>query len=292
MVFLNRSLKLVLLGLALWSPASAQTGFTTLGSSLYAIDLDAIGTPGFATFIGDVGLQAGPVALDPVGDLFVISHTASPALYRLDPTDATPTMIGVLGVPMIGPRDLAFAADGSLWLTSDSGLFSLDASSGQATQVTGSTSAWAIVALSNRLLATHHAGGPVPAQLVELDRGTGSSTPLFDLPSGSSLGSPLLMDAAPDGDLRLLYVNAPPVTPPAYSYQIFEVDPGTGVATAQGPTFGTVPERYLGLALTAPTGPLATEVPTLGALGLLVLSLTMAVGVLLALRGRRGTSTV
>lgn len=107
------------------------------GGVLYAVDLDAASSALIGTTLAFDGLDFAPD-----GTLYGLSQspaaTADPALYTIDPSDGTATLVGVTDFPSVPGDNLAglsFRSDGTLWAVWNGSLFTIDPDTAQTTLV-------------------------------------------------------------------------------------------------------------------------------------------------------------
>lgn len=105
---------------------------STSGDSLYAWT-DLNGTPTF-TEIGEIGLSLLiGIAVNPVDGLLYGYDSGTEALYRIDATDGTPTLIGESGLSLDAIGGMDFAPDGTLLLSQGDDLFTVNIADGSLT---------------------------------------------------------------------------------------------------------------------------------------------------------------
>jgi hypothetical protein len=105
------------------------------GGNLATVDLDAADSSLPVSTLAFDGLD---FALD--GTLYGLSQspagTADPALYTIDPSDGSTTLIGVTDLPAVPGDNLAslsFRSDGTLWAVWNGSLFTLDPDAAETT---------------------------------------------------------------------------------------------------------------------------------------------------------------
>ncbi len=105
------------------------------------------------TVIGETGINLTDIAFAPNGDLYGVSFSN---LYRINPNDASPTLIGAHGIP--NGNALVFNSDGALYAASSSTtrLYRIDPSTAISTDLgtTGFQSAGDLAFVGGRLLLT------------------------------------------------------------------------------------------------------------------------------------------
>jgi murein DD-endopeptidase MepM/ murein hydrolase activator NlpD len=106
-------------------------------SSAYLFRIDDFATNPQTTDIGNTGLNAPAIAIDPTSGVLYAIEPGHAFLYRLDAQSGAPTFIGDTGLAAAGLVALACDRQGRLftWGQTDSNLYQLDPQSGAATLI-------------------------------------------------------------------------------------------------------------------------------------------------------------
>ncbi len=267
---------------------AAPIGYVSSFDRLYRVDL---GT-GQQTLVGDVRLASNErvrdvegLAFAPDGTLFAVSD-ASEILLRIDAATGVATVIGNLGLAGQGTGSgnnldfgLGFTCDGRLWLSAETAqkLWEVNVTTG-ATRTVGSLGA-KITGLAARGMQLYGIGASGDERLYRIDTATGASTVV-----GTTLGPNLRyddggLDFDADGNLWAVFDYRP--TEPNRASDLARIDATTGIATLTGRSIADDGE---GLAIAppvcdAPSGAVATSVPTGSTAGqILLAALLLALG--------------
>ncbi len=274
---------LVLLILGAGPAGAGVVGFTEVDDQLAEVDphtgeLETIGPTGL-TSVSIVALTEGPDGLfhGVVGGF----GSAEDQLVRIDPLTGAAVVVGDLGVD--DATGLAFDAGGTLWLSADGGLFSVDPVSGAATL--GQALAEGITSLASwdGTLFGFTRDDDVTS-LVTIDPSDGTVTVVADLPPG---GTVTAADFDGQGTLwfRQVFVTPGALILPFFTYYRMP-DPPNGVPVQTFGAGGPPPPPGLiaeASSLVVRGAPDTVEIPILDGFGLGLLAallLTAGVGLL------------
>ena len=293
---MKRNLGIFLLSLATAVPsfAAVGTGYSVQSDGsqkLFRIDL----ATGVATPLGATGFDGiEGLAFDPGCKKLYGVDDVKDRLVTCDLKTGGCTTVGGLGLD-VTDTGLAFANDGRLFMSTDAPknplrFFSLDLKTGAATWI--GNQGTEVTGLAGNLFGLYGLGGDGKDNLLIVDPGTGKATPIGPLGGVTLQDGGLDFDR--DGTLYGLNDLGPGNNASGKPSQLFKIDTQTGkatvVVTLKDPS-GKPINGFEGLAIEggicAANGfgeGVATDIPSLDALGLGLLALGLATAAMLVLR--------
>lgn len=169
---------LALCGAALTAHAGPTLWLSTGSNQLATVDV----ATGATTVVGSTGVFLTDIAFDPTGNLYGISFSA---LYSVNKTNGSTTLIGSLGSFSGVANALVFAADGTLYMAGNT-LYTVNVGTGASTALgsgIGFQSAGDLAFIGGELYmaaSNNH--------LVKVDTGTGVGSDIGDIGIGSTFG--------------------------------------------------------------------------------------------------------
>ncbi len=276
---------LLWLGLAGASPAAAVTGYSIFDGDLVAIDLST----GAFEIVGELDPNViYALAADPAGELFAVGQVfATYKLYRVDRATGALTPVGDLG-DFLEVTGLTFDAAGTLWMSGEDALYTVDPSTAEITLVgVPDRQLLAFAARGDELFGLSVSG--FTPELVAIDPATADTTLVAALPELSAGGLEIVlaaMDFKAHGSLWVFAAVVPPILPPGLPQTLFRINDLDDPHPTQ--IFGIDgPPLFIGLAVAPGPFNQVVEIPTLDPFGGVVLAaLLLSIG-LAAIRRRR-----
>ena len=227
---------------------SAPLAFTADGSNLLSLDI----ATGISTTIGALGITGDTEALavDPTSGVLYLA-TDGGSLYTVDKASGSATLVGSLGVSYFN-GGMAIDGSGNIFLVTDAGLFSVNKTTGAATQIgsPNDASSYNNNDVSQGLSSAAFVGNTLYAgpdrttqhNLYSVNTATGHATTIGALGVNSS-GAQTGMTYDANTDILYILIES--------KSRIYSVDYATGQATEISSYGG----NFEGLALADPGNP-------------------------------------